>query len=646
MKRLWYSDNISNLKTNTTMDQTAKQQVVERLKAANNVLVTVSNNPSVDQLAAAIAMTIMINAMGKHATAVFSGKVPDTMRFLNPTKTLEETVDSLRDFIIALDKEKADKLRYKIEDDVVKIFITPYRTRISEADLVFSQGDYNVDAVLALGVHKKDDLDKIIVEHGRILHDAAVISVNTGPTPGDLGSINWLDASASSLCEMMMSISEALQAGLVDQQVATALLTGIVSETDRFSNEKTTPKVMTMSAQLMAAGANQQLIATNLHPVINAASAVTTPKPEVQKDPSEMAISHKDADLSTEVTDDESAAHSEKTDTEEKPKTLEDIENTAASSKSSENPTAQLVDLPTPVPVSPGDSEIDKQKTEPPAQSGLPSSLPPGPIADMIHDTKGFSQPRGSEAEKPLLGGTFNATTNDAHDNAIKAAQAGENNTILDHGLGDAEATPPSDSPTSTNSVAAPASDPAIPAWQPPARPPGSTIPTAIGQDDFSKPFDSLSGASTVGENNPLPAIQSLDGERLATIDEATKQSEAAGESDTLGSLDLESAREAVEAAMGSADFDPSNNPRVDVGSTGEVAVHDPFVQPQQESPAPIAPPDVPPPFGAPPAPAGPSSFDVTPPPTPPPFAAPPSAPPTATSQNNPSPNDFTLPTA
>ncbi len=61
-----------------------------------------------------------------------------------------------------------------------------------------------------------------------------------------------------------MSLSEALQAGVIDEQIATALLTGIVAATDRFSNEHTKPRVMTMAAQLMAAGASQQLIATKL----------------------------------------------------------------------------------------------------------------------------------------------------------------------------------------------------------------------------------------------------------------------------------------------------------------------------------------------------------------------------------------------
>ncbi len=246
------------------MEQNPKQQVVERIKGSTNILVTVSANPSVDQLAACIGFTLLLNKYGKHATAVFSGDVPSTIEFLQPHKTLEPNTDSLQDFIIALDKSKADKLRYKVEDNVVRIFITPYRASLSEKDLEFSLGDFNVDVVVALGVTKKEDLDKAVVTHGRILHDAVVLGITNGELSSGLGSVNWHDQAASSLSEMLVSISESFQSGLLDGQIATAFLTGIVAETERFSNQKTSPKVMTMSAQLMAAGANQLLVASEL----------------------------------------------------------------------------------------------------------------------------------------------------------------------------------------------------------------------------------------------------------------------------------------------------------------------------------------------------------------------------------------------
>lgn len=246
------------------MDE-AKQQIVERLKQANNVLITVSKNPSVDQLSAAIGFALFLNKLNKHASAVFSGNTPSVLEFLEPEKTLEKNTDSLRDFIISLDKSKADKLRYKVEDDHVKIFITPYRTSISQQDLEFSQGDFNVDVVIAIGVQEQNDLDQAITAHGRILHDATLVSISK--TPGaNLGTINWLDVKASSLCEMIVELAESLKPNSFDTQMATALLTGIVAETARFSNDKTTSITMSVSSQLLAAGANQQLVAEKLQP--------------------------------------------------------------------------------------------------------------------------------------------------------------------------------------------------------------------------------------------------------------------------------------------------------------------------------------------------------------------------------------------
>ncbi|MDQ5885309.1 MAG: hypothetical protein QG645_472 [Patescibacteria group bacterium] len=246
------------------MDANTQSQAVDRIKEAEHVLITVSANPTVDQLSAAIGLTLLLNKLHKHATAVFSGKIPSTLEFLQPEETLETNTDSLQDFIVSLDKTKADKLRYKVEDDVVRIFITPYRTSLSEADLNFSQGDFNVDVVVALGVDNRDHLDEAIMQHGRILHDATVISLMAGESISEVGSINWQDQNASSLCEMLTSVSDSFGPSLIDEQIATAFLTGIVATTDRFRNDRTTPRVMTMSAQLMAAGANQQLIAEEL----------------------------------------------------------------------------------------------------------------------------------------------------------------------------------------------------------------------------------------------------------------------------------------------------------------------------------------------------------------------------------------------
>jgi len=93
-----------------------------------------------------------------------------------------------------------------------------------------------------------------------------VISVNR-QAGAELGAITLNMTDVSSLCEIMVGLCDLLktdQAELLDGQIATAFLTGIVAETERFSNAKTMPQTMNAAAKLMNAGANQQLIATKL----------------------------------------------------------------------------------------------------------------------------------------------------------------------------------------------------------------------------------------------------------------------------------------------------------------------------------------------------------------------------------------------
>jgi nanoRNase/pAp phosphatase (c-di-AMP/oligoRNAs hydrolase) len=74
----------------------AQQQLVQKLKESNNVLVTVSRNPSVDQLSALLGLSLLLNKQGKHCAAVFSGQIPSTIEFLNPEETIEKNTDSPR----------------------------------------------------------------------------------------------------------------------------------------------------------------------------------------------------------------------------------------------------------------------------------------------------------------------------------------------------------------------------------------------------------------------------------------------------------------------------------------------------------------------------------------------------------------------
>lgn len=406
--------------------QSQKQQIIQSIKDVTNILVTVSTDPSVDELSAALGLTIFLNKLGKHATAVFSGKVPPAISFLEPDETFEATADSLRDFIIALDKEKADHLRYKVVDDAVKIFITPYRATITEADLEFSQGDYNIELVLALNVESQDHLDKALTAHGKILHDAVVSTVTAGMVRSSLGTVDWHDDKASGVSEMLVDLIDELRTPKVtmDEQIATALLTGVVAATERFSNNLTSSRVMTLAAELMAVGANQQLIATKLAE----GQAIKA------EERSELEQSKQVADAADDKTDDDDGqdgsnfkvergkrskpAESKRDDgalsiSHERRGSLDDV---AKQTRAEEQDAAARV----------ATAQLDRLRA-----ASVTSGRSSAPSTSQPISASVSAEP---ETATPLLGGTLNATTERAAEDKRRDLDTDQNKTILHHG--------------------------------------------------------------------------------------------------------------------------------------------------------------------------------------------------------------------
>ena len=253
---------------NNTLDfgvdsQEITDQVAEKIKHGTNILIALSKDPNLDEISAAIALAIILDQQKKHVTAIYSGKTPNALEFLKPEETFQKDTSSLQDFIIALNKSKADHLTYQIDGDYVKIFITPYKRQVTKEDLEYSYGDYNVDLVIVFNVNAGSEIDSALSEYGRIMHDATAINITSG-VPGHFADLEWSDPSKSSVCEMVYDLISVLDIDSISQEVATALLTGILSATERFANNRTKPTTMAVASKLMEAGADQQLISSNI----------------------------------------------------------------------------------------------------------------------------------------------------------------------------------------------------------------------------------------------------------------------------------------------------------------------------------------------------------------------------------------------
>lgn len=355
------------------LSEDTMREVASKISDVHNILIALSSDPSVDEIAAAIGLSICLDRVGKRATSIYSGRTPNALEFLKPENTFETSADVLKDFVIALNKEKADHLRYKLDGDYVKIFITPYKTRIDEEDLEFSYGDFNIEFVLALNVANGIDLDDALREHGRVMHDATIANITTG-NPGKFGDIEWSDKTASSVSEMAARLIYSIGGkDALTGEEATAFLTGIVSATDHFSNAKTTANALRIASELMKSGADRQLIADNISlesdNMFMFSSRDGFKEKDKEEEPASLVIDHDEDSISTPKTDTiktESEPETEPKEESEDSQLLKDLEAAAAGLAAGDVTTPEVANEPLRID-SAGDEVASPKASEAPA---------------------------------------------------------------------------------------------------------------------------------------------------------------------------------------------------------------------------------------------------------------------------------------
>ena len=239
-------------------DLTPKQQTSEAIRQAETILIITGQHPSIDQVASTMALAATLRKFGKKVTALISDSLPQQVNFLE-TGELDRNLSGLRDFILKIDVRKAqvDKLRYEVQDDKLNVFITPYKGSFAPSDVTFDYGSYRYDLVIVLGVPTRARIDRVYADNPSLFANLPIVNVDYHRSNEQYGAINLIEPMASSLAEILVALAESLQNGIVDEQIATALLTGLMASTDRFTASHTTAKSLTVAAQLMAAGAKQ-----------------------------------------------------------------------------------------------------------------------------------------------------------------------------------------------------------------------------------------------------------------------------------------------------------------------------------------------------------------------------------------------------
>ncbi|MCX6811902.1 MAG: DHHA1 domain-containing protein [Candidatus Berkelbacteria bacterium] len=248
------------------MDLTPKQQATQAIKEAQKILLIAHEELDGDAIGSLLALNYILSKIGKEVLTISSGSIPAVYSFLSDIDSIKKDMDGIKDFMIFLSEEhaKVARLSYKLEDNRLKIVISPKAGNFSPNDVNFAYGDFHYDLIIILDADALERLGTIYRENTEMFYKTDTLNIDHHVSNTYFGKINWVDESASSVCEILVSLIEALeseQGKLMNGNAATALLLGIMTDTNLFQNPATTSKSLTVAAQLIALGGDRDLIA-------------------------------------------------------------------------------------------------------------------------------------------------------------------------------------------------------------------------------------------------------------------------------------------------------------------------------------------------------------------------------------------------
>ncbi len=252
------------------MELTPKQQTTQMISAAQKILILTHTNPDGDALGSLLALYLVLKKLGKDVTAVMPDVTPNAFKYLPNLQDLAKDFSGAKDFIISVDtsKVKVERLGYKHhpEENKLNIVVTPQAGSFGEGDVTFSYGTFKFDLIVVLDSPDLERLGPLYDGQSPLFYETPVVNIDHHAGNDFFGKINWVDLTSTSTAEILVSLMESLarENPIIDENIATALLTGIITDTGSFQNANTTPKSLTVAAQLVAAGAHQQEIIRNI----------------------------------------------------------------------------------------------------------------------------------------------------------------------------------------------------------------------------------------------------------------------------------------------------------------------------------------------------------------------------------------------
>ncbi|TAK04068.1 hypothetical protein EPO34_02835 [Patescibacteria group bacterium] len=243
------------------------EQVLEALKRSDRPLLVVGAGSGPDGYASAVGLSLVLAKLGKSPEIVANdGATPKTLAFLG-AQDVKTSLEKLRRFRITLDTSKVaiDEIAQTRTADALVIEVSPKAGFWEPHDVATAADGYRFDLIVTLGASDLEACGGPYRDNPDFFYAVPVVNLDHAPGNEHYGAVNHVDLAACSVGESLAALVTQMDPDLMDADVATAFLTGMIAKTKSFKAPGLTPKTLEAAAKLVALGARRDDIVGSLY---------------------------------------------------------------------------------------------------------------------------------------------------------------------------------------------------------------------------------------------------------------------------------------------------------------------------------------------------------------------------------------------
>ena len=249
------------------MALTETRQAIEQLRRAERPLIAFRKDWNPDAVASAVSLALVLDGLGKKTEITCDGFVPDeSLSFLPRLKDIRPEITSLRKFVISVDTSdrQVGELSYEARDGRLNVYLTPKSGDFEPRHVQFGSTDFQHDLVIIIDTPDLPSLGATHEKAADFLFRTPIVNIDHSPANELYGQVNCVDVKATSSCEVVYGLIKELQHP-INEELATALLAGMIAKTRSFKDGALTPQALTAASDLVALGAKRDLIVAKLY---------------------------------------------------------------------------------------------------------------------------------------------------------------------------------------------------------------------------------------------------------------------------------------------------------------------------------------------------------------------------------------------